>query len=321
MKKAEILFNKFSINLRNICKIFDFELDERFQREGYICPLSFQIHSKNGLSNDYDDQLTVEHIPPESLKGKGLCLTNRISNSQSGHSLDLALQNHIKLREFNEKVSPLKTTVYIEKVKLEGTFDFTNKDKPKIKFISKSQHLGNERVKNKILTDREFKFNFSVQNDGKKTSISLLRTAYLYAFGHIGYSLLFGVTKLVNQNYKLIREQILNPDKSLINNIVIINKNLDNASLGVNIVYDPKEFRSIFVVFPVISEHKEWLYGVFLPGPDDYGFEAINNIKDSINDKNFRFKYYNFPKIDITNIEDNRLYYENWTKHNGIYRT
>ena len=250
-----------------------------------------------------------------------MCLTNRISNSKSGHSLDLALQNHVKLREFKEKVSPLKTTAYIENVKLESTIDFTEKDKPKIKFISKSKHRGNDRIRNKILTDKKFKFSFSVQNNDRKTFISLLRTAYLYAFGHIGYSIIFGATKVVNPNYKLIREQIANPEKSLIDNLVIINKDIDDISFGVNLVYEPEEFRSIFVVFPVITENKEWRYGVFLPGPDDYGFEGINRIKESINKENFRFKYYNFPRVDITNIEDNKYYYEIWKKHNGIYRT
>jgi hypothetical protein len=264
--------------------------------------------------------LTIEHIPPAALKGKRLCLTNRISNSQSGHSLDLALQNHIRLREFHEKVSPLKTTVYIENVKLEGTLDFTNKEKSKINFTSKSKHQGNERVKNKILVDREFNFKFIIPKDSRKTLISLLRTAYLYAYGHIGYSLLFGATKLVNPNYDLIRQQILKPDEKIINDIVIVNKYLDDALLGVNIVYEPKELRSIFVIFPITSENKEWRYGVFLPGPDDFGFEALNNIKDSIKDERFRFKYYNLPKMDITNIDDNILYYKFWEKHNGVYR-
>lgn len=299
----------------------DFDLEERFQKEGYICPLSFKIYTKDGLSDKYYDQLTVEHIPPESLNGKALCLTNRISNSKSGHTLDSALQNHIKLRGYKEKVAPLKTTVYIDKVKFYGTIDFTKENNPKIQFISKSKHQGNERVKNKILKDREFKFSLSISNDDRKTSISLLRTAYLYAFGQIGYSLLFGATKLVNPNYKLIREQILNHDKKLINNLVIIKEDLDDATLGINVVFEPKEFRSIFIVFPIITENKEWRYGVFLPGPDDYGFEGINNITEATRKQGVRFKYYNIPRVDLTNIEDCRLYYNIWNTHNGIYRT
>jgi hypothetical protein len=70
MNLKELLYDRFSVNLRNICKIVSFELEERFEKEAYICPLSFKIHPKEGLSPKYDDQLTIEHIPPKSLMVK-----------------------------------------------------------------------------------------------------------------------------------------------------------------------------------------------------------------------------------------------------------
>ena len=321
MKTNEILFDKFSKNLQNICTTLKIELEDKFQKGAYICPLSFKIHTKEGLSNEYEDQLTVEHIPPESLNGKGLCLTNRILNSKSGHSLDLAMQNHIQLREFNEGVSVLKTKVYLDNVVMDGNLDFTIKDKPLFKFTYKSRHQGNGRVEEKILSKEKVNLKMTIPRDNRNTSVSFLRTAYLYAFANLGYSLLFGVTKITNQNFDLIRQQIINPEDIIIKDIVVLNRNLDDLPLGLSIVYEPKEFRSLLVVFEIKTDSKNWRYAVFLPGPDDYGFNAINNIKTHLRiHEGVNFQYSTLPKIDITNRNESNQYYISWNKLNGFYR-
>ncbi|WP_321297303.1 hypothetical protein [Marinifilum fragile] len=320
MKKSEIIYKVFSENLHNVCKVLKFKFDEEYRDEGYICPLSFKIHSRTGLSNEYDDQLTIEHIPPESLNGKGLCLTNKISNSQAGHSLDLALQNHINQREFNERISSLKTKVYIENVKMTGELDFTDKNNPKFNFSTKKWHEGNKRAVNKINEEGKFKVRFSFLKDNWKTQVSFLRTAYLFAFSHLGYSLLFGATKVVNPNYDLIRQQVLAPEKKIVNDIIILNKDLEGISLGVNIVHEPYECRSLLVVFELETVNKKWRYGVFLPGPDDYGFKAIEKIKENFeNNLKFNFKFTHIPKLDIKSLSDSQFYYNSWEKINGFY--
>ncbi len=321
MKTNEVLFDKFSKNLQNICKTLKFELEDKFQNEAYICPLSFKIHTKDGLSNEYEDQLTIEHIPPESLNGKGLCLTNRILNSKAGHSLDLDMQNHIMLREFHEGVSSLKTKVYLDNVKMDVCIDFTVKDKPLFKFTYKSRHQGIERVEKKIISKEKVNLEMTLPKDNRNTSISFLRTAYLYAFANLGYSLLFGVTKLVNQNFNLIRKQINNPMDIIIKDIVLLNKNLDDLPLGLSIVYEPKEFRSLLVVLEIKTDIKNWRYAMFLPGPDDYGFTAINNIKTHFSKhERINFQYSTLSKIDITDSNESNQYYKRWEKLNDFYR-
>lgn len=320
MKISEILFDKFSKNLQNICAILELELEEKFQLEAYICPISFLIYTKDGLSSKHDDQLTLEHVPPESLNGKALCLTNRISNSTSGHTLDIALLNHVKHRGFKEGVTALETKVYIENVKMDGFIDLTNKEKPQFNFYYKKRHQGNERVKEKMLSEKAINLKFSISQDNRATLISFLRIAYLYAFGHLGYSLIFGVTMPVNPNFDLIRQQINNPEENIIRDIILIDKDLDAFQTGVNIIHAPPEFRSIFVVFDVITTSKEWRYGIFLPGPDDFGFKAIKNIKDALNsDKRIEFVYHKVPRLNLTELNGSKYYYDFWCKNNGLF--
>lgn len=313
MKKAEIIFSKFSKNLQNICSYWDFELEEKFQKESYICPLSFKIFSKDGLSSEYEDQLTIEHIPPESLRGKALCLTNRISNSKSGQTLDHAILNHIKNREFKEGISGIELKVFIENVKMDGYFDFTNKEQPKFNFYYKKKHQGHERVLAKMVTDQTFNLKFTVAQDNRKALISFIRIAYLYAFSHLGYSLIFGATKLLNPNFDLIRDQINNPEETIIKDIVLIDKNLNDIDSGLYIIYEPKEYRSLFVVFNLNTVSREWKYGVFLPGADDFGFEAIANIKRALAEyEKIDFKYHAIPILDLTNLYESVYYYKYW---------
>ena len=320
MKPAEILFNKFSLNLQNISFYLGFELEEKYQKEGYICPLSFKIFSKEGLSTNWADQLTIEHVPPESLSGKALCLTNRISNSKSGHTLDISVLNHIKIRESNEGISGLKTKVFIEGVKMDGYLDFMNKEKPQFNFSYYKRHQGITRVENKMLTDKTINLKFTIPVDNRDTLISFLRIAYLYAFGHLGYSLIFGVSKLVNPNFDLIRRQINNPEKFLIDDIILINKDLENFQAGLYIVYEPIECRSLFVVFDIVTVNKKWRYGLFLPGPDDFGFKALNNIKLLLNNKKkIDFVYHNIPDIDLTDPIDCMYYVRYWSHKVGFF--
>ena len=88
--------------------------------------------------------------------------------------------------------------------------------------------------------------------------------------------------------------------------------------LGVNIIYEPKDYRCLFVVFNLKTENKFWKYGVFLPGPDNFGFQAISNIKIALKENKLDFKCQSVPKIDFTNFDESVFFYHQWEKLNGI---
>jgi hypothetical protein len=204
---------------------------------------------------------------------------------------------------------------------MDGILDFTKKSEPLIKLLHKKKHQGNERVKGHIVSQKKFHVKFSIQKDNRKTLISFLRTAYLIAFSQIGYALIFGATKLVNPSFELIRQQIQNPEEILIDEIIVINKLLENVNVGLHIIYEPREMRSLFVVFNMIVTEREWKYGVFLPGPDDYGFKALKNIRTSLQEnKTINFKSCSVSCLDITNPNDSRSYYKLWIEKNGLHK-
>jgi hypothetical protein len=255
------------------------------------------------------------------LKGKAICLTNKSANCQSGSSLDLSLLKHINLRDFKEGLAPYNLNAYLDDVKVRSSIDLKDPEKPSFRFDTSKRHLGNERIERKLKEREPFKLTFKVLKDDSNYRIAILRTAYLYAFGHLGYSLLFGMTKVINQNYELIRSQIFQPEKELIMDIISFQKNIPKTQVGVNIIYEPNEFRSIFVVFEVGTATSTWRYGVFLPGPDDYGFTAISLLKERIKQEgSITFKSFNIPRIDLTSRVSCLEYYRKWEEFNGIYK-
>jgi hypothetical protein len=50
----------------------------------YVCPLCLRPFDHTALHTE----LTIEHVPPESLGGKELVLTCRDCNSHAGHTID-----------------------------------------------------------------------------------------------------------------------------------------------------------------------------------------------------------------------------------------
>ena len=104
----------------------------------------------------------------------------------------------------------------------------------------------------------------------------------------------------------------------MISNIPILKDNFPDELLGVNIIYNPKELKGLFVVFDLETENKKHRYGVFLPGPDSFGFkyqDYFEKVKKSNNGINF--DAYTFPKkLDLTKFEDSIHYYQAWEQFN-----
>lgn len=199
-KRKEILFRKFSKNLQFVRKQLGVDFEQRFQEEAYICPLSFQIHTKDGIQDRFSDQLTEEHIPPDSLGGKVMCLTSKAANSESGHLLDNKLLDYIQWIEAKAGLGEYKTKFKFESGGSSPLFiSKPGKNRPLLRFQPSSFHPGVEKVLGQI--ENEKKFSGKVFLPHKKQSrliqIGLLRIAYLYAFSTLGYSYLFGGSRIV----------------------------------------------------------------------------------------------------------------------------
>ncbi len=314
--QKKTLFDIYAKNLDFIKNKLGIEFSEAGTNDNYICPLSFKLHTSDGINPEYDDQLTIEHVPPKSLGGKPITLTNKIHNSQSGYTLDKILLEYINNKDFKRGLSTKSTKFKIDSdANIRGEIQLGKN--PSIHFITK-MHPGAQKLL-KFLEDKtKFKVDINLKKY-KNPEITLLRIAYLLAFGNLGYSFLFGGTKFVNPNIQKVREQIVNPQEEIIKDIPIINEEIHDDFLGVNIIYEPKEIRSLLIVFDLNTKVSKYRFGIFLPGPDDFGFQASKNVKKILRqNKKINLKAYTFPnKLTLNNQEDSFDYWAKWESLNG----
>jgi hypothetical protein len=319
-KRKEILFRKFSKNLQSVRKHLGVDFEKNYQREAYVCPLSFQIYNKQGVQNKFSDQLTDEHVPPDSLGGKVMCLTSKDSNSKSGHLLDTQLLNHIQWIELNAGVGEYKT-----KFKFESggstplIFSQSGENSFSLLFKPTSFHPGIERALEQAKMEKKISGEFFLPNtmENRLVQIALLRVAYLYTFGTLGYSYLFGGSRIVNLSNQEIREQIERPKERVIQNIPIFREDFPDDLVGVNLVHSPKEIRGIFTVFDLTLE-KKWRFGVMLPGLDDYGLQAYSAVFHLLNKgQKLDFQYVNQRQINLEDGEESLSLWRAWEKLNG----
>lgn len=313
-RKKTALFNKFALNLECLKRYLNISIESSVKNASYICPLSFQIYNSDGLNNE----LSVEHAPPESLGGNKVALTAKNLNSESGHSIDIDLLNYIKVKSFNQGALPLETRFRIEKsFSVKGKI--LNKERPEFFFHASSFHYGLEKVK-KLFESRE-KFNLTFSTPSvKNVDLAFLRIAYLIAFSELGYGFLLGGSRYINPNTYQIAEQLLNIKSRSIPPIPIIEEDFPDAFLGVNIIVEPEEFRSLLIVFDLNIQNVKYRYGVFLPGPDEYGFAVYNHLdKINIDRRKIKFNIYTFPDmIDLKTFEGSISYLELWRKFHGF---
>ncbi|PVY39253.1 hypothetical protein [Pontibacter virosus] len=102
----------------------------------------------------------------------------------------------------------------------------------------------------------------------------------------------------------------------------VLKWHLADDFLGVNIIYEPKEVRSLLVVFDLKTEFAKHRFCVILPGPGDFGFSAFINFKELlIKNKTVDFKAFTFPKkLMLENPLDSIEYWFEWEKLNGFTR-
>lgn len=317
-KKKITLFKKFSTNLEHVKTYLGLSIKDGYSDNSYICPLSFRNFSIDGLKDKYEDQLTLEHSPPHSLGGKIIALTTKKLNDKSGFTLDDNLRKYISYIEYKNG----KGSVDVKfKINDSSTFkgNISKNETPVFNFRYKKRHQGVSNFEKLITKDSKIKISFSVKRL-KNIDLALLRVAYLIAFSELGYSFFFGGTKYINPNIQRIREQLLYTEKKLITEIPIFIEDFPDEFLGVNIIYSPKKYRSILVVFDLSSSNEKYRFGVILPGPDDYGFNAYNAFLNNLsNSSKINFDAYTFPeKLDLTNKNDSIEYLKAWEYFNNF---
>jgi len=201
--------------------------------DAFICPLCLHTYA---IGNT---ELTLEHVPPESVGGKPILITCKACNSNRGADIDVCLMNELEIVHNLTHLDtiPQKTKLAFNGVEINAQTTFSKTDGFKfmispdnnnpIEFEGFMTEVKNakEGYKIKIVADITNR-----KRDYDLANVALLKSAYLMAFHELGYMY------VLNANTNIIRAQIQNPKKNVIGNAFIIDsKNgvIENLSDGV----------------------------------------------------------------------------------------
>lgn len=264
-KKRETIFKIFSQNLEWVKENPAIRFEPDF-KNGYICPLCFNVFFEKDLDSKLENFLTLEDVPPKSLGGKPQTLTCKECNSKSGHELDAHLLN--SLLEIDSKAllpnSKSKALFELSGNKVNGTVEMQNDGSMHINFLS--QHSNPTQAKefmkemipprtlyNPIFHPEKalengyqsptFSLKFPEKANERRAEKALLRIAYLIAYST------FGSGFYINSGLYKVREQILNPDKDILPKVFWIKYEFPKEMEGINIITIPKELRCFLIVF------------------------------------------------------------------------
>lgn len=296
--KAYQLFEHYRQNLNLV------RADPRVQLEPerddmVICPLCFE--SWFTVEAIESKLLTLEHVPPRSLKGKPIILTCQECNNTQGSTLDSSLAGYI----CDIDVLNGQGTGYVD-----GKLKLDNGDEIRINFrttekgwrivpvpkASREQHM--QSVNDSFENGKVEKLNVTLQiTNPRRAKLSLLRAAYLLAVAHMGYGF------LMNLNLGIIRYQLQHPKEDVfpIQAVQMLTKQqMPDNILGTNVIHLSETLKSYFIVFDVqLKGSVPHRVGVHLPGPNsrDYGF--FDFLKSIENEKlSFRLNHYSISFED-----------------------
>jgi hypothetical protein len=287
-------------------------------KDGYICPICTNMFNTSDLSDQSNNQLTIEHVPPESLGGKPKILTCKKCNSKSGHELDNQLQKKLLQWDFNSFLpnSKINTQFELNGNKVNGNVDIYKDGVWKMNF--RTQHSNPKEVgpflknlfpaktihnplfnHNKIFDNQNLsqKFSFSKKDNinVRYVEVATLRIAYLYAYSTFGNSL------LLNPSFTKVRQQIMNPQEIILPRPYWIQYDFSDEWVGVNFIREPKELRCLLVVFNLKTKSKTRRFAIALPGPNEPGIEIYNNISKKLGTKG------EFQNVTIDHIADDNF--------------
>jgi hypothetical protein len=308
-EKSTNLFDSFSSNLEKVLfrlngklNIDEFDENDRL----YLCPISMKVYSDTSLTEDSDDKLTVEHVPPKCLGGKGICLTAKDFNNKAT-DLDYSLKEWVDIHGFYNLGQPFNTTATIDDLqRFRLNLNFSN-DKPKLTFIGNFKNPKADTIIEKIKNQKEFKVKAKIPNNtiSNKTKISILKNAYLIAFSNLGYEFIFGFSKLVHPIIYQIRECILYKNEDF--NLWFVQEyDYPDNMEGLSFIITETNSIALSVCFRLRSTLK---LQVFLPNPEANVFNQNDVFLENRN-----YKYYTLnhvlPIVKNPQEEDNLSYWD-----------
>jgi hypothetical protein len=278
---VERLFNLYAENWKAVKSHPNLSVEPDVD-DVFVCPMCFNYFPREALSEGW---ITLEHVPPKSLKSNIVTITCKRCNNWAGSQLDSQLLREQEFMEFLSGVDGASSEVTYSINGYEFNLPATSiRRNPNIWELIGDPKRTNPSHLQKVTKSLQAITNwndvtFSIQVRGHKRRLpdaARLRIAYLLAFSALGYGF------LLNPNLAAIRGQIQNPGMDILPTWGIVNKPFPDEFLGVNIVVEPKELQSYLVVFDLITKRNTTeRYGVFLPGPGAPGLKIYRSLLET----------------------------------------
>ncbi len=244
----------------------------------YICPICLNLFFEDDLKDDSENMLTLEDAPPKSLEGKANTLTCKSCNSKCGHEIDFHLTE--RLIELDERAfrPNLKTKAKFTHngLKIQGELNIDSDGKITVLHDKRNNHP--EKLEKYVkstgkndIVDIEFK---PSRVDKHRLEVALLKSAYLLAFEHYGYSL------ILTSPYDIIRAQLMNPESEIYPEGFWTKQNsFKKEHEGVHLITS-NGFEGFHAIFSLNTKASENRYGVYLPVSEKHTQEIIERLKE-----------------------------------------
>lgn len=302
----EKLFKLYSDNLKMVIRYGNLPIDHTSMP--YICPLckmgfsKDDIKSANGVSN-----LTIEHIPPQSVGAKEIVLTCKSCNNEHGSKLDSQFHRKLEVEKFFNLTpgEKMKAEFMVnENVNTRGYFKLNENGGVDILFDGKRTNPKFEKQLIDFVENNSSKqsvsINFKLYNK-QMARLSLLRAAYLWAFCKLGYAFIF--SKGAERIRRLINEQDSNHTTPM-----VIEHGIDDSLIGMHIITNPRALRGYLIGMKISGGNYSQNFGVFLPGAYEDDKSFFDYVSSMHNEHSVVFQLQNIPNFDFLKDEKCVLY-------------
>ncbi|MFB6876884.1 HNH endonuclease [Streptomyces sp. NBC_00487] len=272
MNKRERWFNEGAPLLRQVMERIG--LADRLPSDDpyYACPCCLYAFPLEAVAAQ---KLTIEHVPPEALDGKGMLLTCKRCNNDAGRDFD----SHAQMRaEFYNMLAgkgtkrPLRAVFEAGDTRVNGVAQSAGngwflEGVPKQNHPAMlDAHETELRAASESGETAGIKFTVKARFSSKHADVSWVRSAYLAAFSALGWSY------ILQPALNPIREQIKPGSPATLPSIIGFNPSHDARLRQIMIVEKPEELSSVVV--------RIGHYTVFLP--DLWGTRTLDQLAASI---------------------------------------
>jgi hypothetical protein len=280
-KLKQTLFRTFSTNLKNTLAQNKLTLSGNVPEipdELYLCPISLNYFSEETLNSG---DLTLEHVPPASLGGKGKVLTCKLINNADGQSSDKQFLNYFKGLIFEQHQGTLPAKISSTDLQFRGItaeLSIGLNGKPRFQFITSTKNIKAMEHRKLFELWEGTNFNVTWQVQKEINQRTLLKCAYLTAFSRIGYHLLFSDKGFRKDTYGLLAEFLRSKDLPETFPVPFIPRHSPEDTPSIGMINQPFEYRSLYVNLDFHLNKHRFKYAVFLPHPLDENLDAMKNL-------------------------------------------